>query len=47
MKFLKQAEPSGYLMVKLSKYDLLRLLFTEDSFKMKEDLELVSRPHLI
>ena len=52
MKFLKQATYIGYVIAKLSQSvqiskltDLLRIVFTEDSLKIKKSMELVSRSH--
>ena len=49
MKLLKQAINITYVLAKLSKFvqistNALRFLLTEDSLKIKKDLELVSRP---
>ena len=50
MKLLKQATHIRHKLAKLSKFvqistDLLRLLFTEDSLKIKKGLEPASRPY--
>ena len=51
MKFLKEAALLDYALAKTMKIrpnqhtDLLRLLFTGDSLKIKKTLKLVSKPH--